>query len=103
MNTRCSRFSESALIAASVKASQPLPWCEPAMRAFTVRVAFKRRAPCLAHDVRSPFCLGHGVSKIMVGREFLINILKRGWKRRTFIYCKTEAIGLLGAVIRVLS
>ena len=43
--TTLSSFSLTALIAASVKVSQPSPWCEPALWASTVSVALSRSTP----------------------------------------------------------
>ncbi len=49
-----SRLSASLCIAASVKVSHPLFWCEPALCASTVKVAFSKSTPWSAQRVRLP-------------------------------------------------
>ena len=54
MNTTRSCFAFTARSTSSVNVSQPLPECEPACPARTVRQAFSSSTPCFAHDSRLP-------------------------------------------------
>src|SRR3546814_452939 len=58
MNTTRSGLSLTALMTASVKRSQPLPWCEAACRALTVSVALSSSTPCRDHASRQPWSGG---------------------------------------------
>ena len=100
MNTTRSGLALTARITSSVKVSQPLPWCEAAWRARTVRVALRSSTPWRGPGVEAPVV---GRVDAEVGVQLLEDVLQRRRRGHPGPHGEAQAVGLAGAVVRVLA
>jgi hypothetical protein len=100
MNTTRSGLALTARRTSSVKVSQPLPWCDAAWLARTVRVALRRSTPWRGPGIEA--AVRRRIDPEVVA-ELLVDVHQRRRRGHTLSHREAEAVGLAGAVVRILS